>query len=472
MLSALLVVGLFSSLHSLRTCKGLSGCASVRRIGTSSRLIASSNHAECRAINVHRSLTVLHSVSPLDAINREDFPILQTEAYPGKPLIYLDSGASSQKPTYVLDQMQDYYMTSHSNVHRGAHALAAKATEKYESGRVTVQKFINAARREEIIFTRGATEALNILALSWAQKLQPGDEIILSVMEHHSNLVPWQMAAQRTGAVLKFVGLNESMEYDLAQLRSLLSPRTKLVSVVHASNVLGTANPVRDIVELAHSVGALVMLDACQSVPHMAVDVQALGVDFLAASGHKMCGPTGIGFLYGRYDLLLDMAPSLGGGEMIDTVDLLSSTYALPPSRFEPGTPPIAEVVGLAAACDYISGIGMNRIHEHEKQLGRYLCEQLEQVDGITVYGPPSNSGRRLGLAAFNSRDVHPTDLSFFLDQEGVAVRTGHHCTQPLHKELGVAGSMRASLYFYNSKADVDVFIAKLKDTLAFFKSM
>ena len=281
--------------------------------------------------------TFTHSSDELGAINKHDFPILSTEAYPGKPLIYLDSGASSQKPLQVLNAMQDYYLTSHSNVHRGAHSLAAKATEKYENGRVTVQRFINAARREEIVFTRGATEAINLIALSLSQQLQPGDEILLSEMEHHSNLVPWQMLAQRTGAVLKFVPLNATMEFDLDAFYSLISEKTKVVSVVHCSNVLGTCNPIKDIVRAAHEVGALVFLDACQSVPHMPVDVQDLGIDFLAASGHKMCGPTGIGFLYGKYDLLSTMPPAFGGGEMIDVVELQRSTYAPPPSRFEPG---------------------------------------------------------------------------------------------------------------------------------------
>jgi cysteine desulfurase/selenocysteine lyase len=340
----------------------------------------------CRALRPHRLNMAL------DAINRQDFPILNTEAYPGKPLVYLDSGASSQKPLQVLDAMQNYYLTSHSNVHRGAHALAAKATEMYEAGRTTIQKFINAERREEVIFTRGATEAINLVALSWTQRLVPGDEILLSVMEHHSNLVPWQLAAQRTGAVLKFVELNESMEYDLEQFKALLTPRTKIVSVVHASNVLGSCNPIKEIVKASKAVGAAVLLDACQSIPHMPVDVQDLGVDFAAFSSHKMCGPTGIfvtsyisiftiirvyecndigiGILYGRYEQLLSMPPALGGGEMIDTVELQSSTYALPPSRFEPGTPAIAEVVGLAAACDYLDSIGMDRIHAHERELG------------------------------------------------------------------------------------------------------
>ena len=274
-----------------------------------------------------------------DAISRDDFPILATEAYPGKKLVFLDSAASSQKPNYVLEAMDSYYKTSHANVHRGAHALAVKATEKYEAAREQVKVFVNAESYEEIVFTRGATEAINLVALSWSQRLKPGDEIILSEMEHHSNLVPWQMVAQRTGAVLKFVMMNSSMEFDLDHFYSLVTERTKMVSIAHASNVLGTCNPVKEVIEAAHSVGALVLLDACQSVPHMPVDVRELDVDFLAASGHKMCGPTGIGFLYGKKDLLNSMPPVMGGGEMIDQVQLQTSTYAKSPSRFEAGTP-------------------------------------------------------------------------------------------------------------------------------------
>jgi len=273
----------------------------------------------------------------IPSINRDDFPILSTEPYPGKKLVYLDSGASSQKPTQVLEKMDNYYKTSHSNVHRGAHALAMKATTLYEWARDQVRLFVNARHREEIIFTRGASEAINIVALSFSTTLKPGDEIILSVMEHHSNLVPWQMAAQRTGAVLKFVNLTANMEFDYDHYFSLLGPRTKMVAVSHASNVLGSINPVKDIIRAAHEVGARVLVDACQSIPHMPVDVQALDADFLVASSHKMCGPTGIGFLYGKLDLLSALPPVYGGGEMIDRVDLFSSTYAAPPSRFEAG---------------------------------------------------------------------------------------------------------------------------------------
>ncbi len=379
-----------------------------------------------------------------DAINREDFQILDIEAYPGRRLIYLDSAASSQKPLGVLHAMDEYYRTSHSNVHRGAHSLAMKATTLYEDARTSVQKLINANSREEIIFTRGATEAINIVALSWTQRLLPGDEIIVSVMEHHSNLVPWQLAAQRTGAILRFVNLTSTHEFDIDHYRSILSRRTKLVATSHASNVLGTINPIEEIISEAHKVGAVVFLDACQSVPHMPVNVQKLNVDFIAASGHKMCGPTGIGFLYGKQDILKSMPPYFGGGEMIDNVELVSSTYAPPPSRFEAGTPPIAEAIGLGAACDYLMKIGMTNIFNHERNLGTYLYRQLKCIDGLTLYGPDAEESTRTGLVAFNHRSVHATDLSFFLDKEGVAIRSGHHCTQPLHSTLNAAGSARA----------------------------
>lgn len=413
------------------------------------------------------------SDSDLDAIKRNDFPILDVEAYEGKPLVYLDSAASSHKPVQVLESMEMYYLNYHSNVHRGAHSLATKATELYEASRLSVQKLINAKGRDEIIYTKGATEAINIVASSFSQRFKEGDEIILSVMEHHSNLVPWQMAAQRTGAVLKFVQLTSDMKFDLDHYYSLLSEKTKFVALSYASNVLGVVNPVKEIISAAHDVGAHVLLDSCQSVPHMPVDVQALDVDFIAASSHKMCGPTGIGFLYGKSELLNSMPPYQGGGEMIEKVELESSTYAKAPSRFEAGTPPIAEAIGLGAACEYITAIGMDKIFEHEVALGKYLYEELTKIEGVELYGPPPTAEcPRTGLAAFNVKGIHSTDLSFFLDQEGVAVRTGHHCTQPLHTVLGLAGSMRASVYFYNSKADVDQLILKLKETINMFSGM
>jgi len=413
--------------------------------------------------------------SSMDGIARTDFPILDQEAHPGKPLIYLDSAASSQKPRFVFDKMTNYYSNSHSNVHRGAHALAVRATDLFEASRDQVQKFINAEKREEIVFTKGATDAINLVALSWGQRLQPGDEIILTEMEHHANLVPWQMLAQRSGAVLKFVRLTDSMEFDMEHFLSLLSAKTKLVAFTHASNVLGSVNPAHEIVAAAHKVGAVVLLDACQSVPHMPVDVQSLNPDFLVASAHKMCGPTGVGFLYGRKSLLESMPPVMGGGEMIHTVELQSSTYADPPYRFEAGTPAIAGCIGLGAACEYLTTLRMQRIHDHITRLGFYLYLQLSSIPNLELYGPNClvpPFPTRTGLVAFNHKTIHAADLAFFLDREGIAVRTGHHCAQPLHKTLNVPGSVRASLYFYNSQQDVDTFVTKLKDVIRMFETM
>lgn len=438
----------------------------------------SSTPSSLRASTLKPTSSAAESTNPanIEAINRCDFPILDQEAYPGKPLVYLDSAASSQKPTYVIESMNEYYKKTHSNVHRGAHALAARATTLYEGARDQVKNLINAKLREEVIFTRGATDAINLVVSSWGEsQLEAGDEVILSVMEHHSNIVPWQMLAEKKGLVIKFAQMKDNIDsqvLDMDHFKSLLTDKTKFVSLQHASNVLAICNPVEDIIEAAHGVGAKVLLDACQSVPHMVVDVQKLNVDFLVASSHKMCGPTGVGFLYGKTDLLQVMPPVQGGGEMIDTVTLEGSTFAMPPSRFEAGTPAIAEAVGLGAACEYLNKVGMDRIHQHEAELGDYLYRELKKIPGLTLYGPHPDQQARTGLVAFNCDAVHATDLSFFLDQEGVAVRTGHHCTQPLHRELGAAGSIRASLYFYNSKDDVDVFVTKLKEVITMFENM
>lgn len=403
---------------------------------------------------------------------KSDFPTLDQDAYPGKPLVYLDSAATSQKPRQVLEAMAAYYEQSNANVHRGVHALSIRATDAYEAARDKVQHFVHAGAREEIVFTRGATEAINLVAYTWGlQNLKEGDEILLTVMEHHSNLVPWQLVAAKTGAVLKFVGLNDAEGLDMDQFYALLSPKTKLVAFPHVSNTLGCILPAKDMAAAAHRVGAVVLVDACQSVPHMKVDVQDLDVDFLAASSHKMCGPTGAGFLYGKLALLKEMPPWQGGGEMIDEVFLEYSTYAGPPARFEAGTPPIAEVVGMGAACDYLTKVGMEAVETHEQALGKYLYEKLDEVEGLRIYGPPpgENGKGRAALAAFNTDQVHASDLAFFLDHEGVAIRSGHHCTQPLHRMLHAKGSLRASLYVYNTKEDVDVFIAKLRETMHFF---
>ena len=402
---------------------------------------------------------------------RADFPILNQEVN-GKPLIYLDNAATSQKPLLVLNRLRDYYEQYNANVHRGAHTLSAKATDAYEGTRDKVAKFINAASRQEIVYTRNASEAINLVAYSWGMSnLQPGDEIILSVMEHHSNIVPWQLVAQKTGAVLKFVELTSEETFDLEQFKTLLSEKTKLVSTVHVSNTLGCINPVQEICALAHEYGAKVLIDACQSVPHMPVDVQEMNCDWLVASGHKMCAPTGIGFLYGKLKVLESMPPFFGGGEMIAEVFLDHSTYAELPHKFEAGTPAIGEAIALGAAIDYLNSIGMDKIHAYEAELTAYLFEQLQQIPEIRIYGPkPDAKGEgRAALAAFTAGEVHPNDLSTLLDQEGVAIRSGHHCTQPLHRFLGLPGTARASLSFYNTREEIDVFIKALKDTLEFF---
>lgn len=405
---------------------------------------------------------------------RPDFPILHQEIH-GKPLVYLDNAATSQKPLAVLDALQNYYRQDNANVHRGVHTLSSRATDAYEGSRDKVARFVNAASRQEIVFTRNASEAINLVAYSWGtSNLQQGDEIILSVMEHHSNLIPWQLLAQRTGAVLKFVELTETQEFDLEQFKSLISDKTKLVSVVHVSNTLGCINPVQEIVAIAHQHGARVLIDACQSVPHLTIDVQAIDCDWLVASGHKMCAPTGIGFLYGKLDLLRSMPPFLGGGEMIADVFLDHATYADLPHKFEAGTPAIAEAIALGAAVDYLSSIGMDKIHAYEAELTAYLFQQLKQLPDVQLYGPlPNANGEgRASLAAFTVGSVHPHDLSTILDQSGIAIRAGHHCTQPLHRHLAAQSTARASLYFYNTHEEIDAFIASLKEAIDFFGSL
>ncbi|NJN04147.1 MAG: SufS family cysteine desulfurase [Leptolyngbyaceae cyanobacterium SL_1_1] len=405
---------------------------------------------------------------------RADFPILSQEVN-AQPLIYFDNAATSQKPQAVLEAIARYYQQDNANVHRGIHALSVRATDAYESVRDKVAAFVNAASRDEIVFTRNASEAINLVAYAWGlSNLQPDDEIILSVMEHHSNLVPWQLIAQRTGAVLKHVGLTETQGFDLDQFKQLVSAKTKLVAVVHVSNTLGCINPVAEIIATAHQVGAKVLVDACQSVPHAPVDVQAMNCDWLVASGHKMCGPTGAGFLYGKLAVLNAMPPFLGGGEMIADVFLDHSTYAELPHKFEAGTPAIAEVIALGAAVDYLTSLGIDKIADYEHELTAYLFQELNQLPQVKIYGPqPQSDGSgRAALAAFTVEGVHAQDLATLLDQSGVAIRSGHHCTQPLHRVLGVPSTARVSLYFYNTRAEIDLFIAALKDTIEFFSSI
>lgn len=405
---------------------------------------------------------------------REDFPILNQEIN-GKPLVYLDNAATSQKPLAVINAWQEYYLKYNSNVHRGIHTLSTKATDAYEGARDQVAAFVNAVSRNEIVYTRNASEAVNLVAYSWGlNNLKAGDEIIVSVMEHHSNFVPWQMVAQKTGAVLKFVELTKTGEFNFEQYKTLVSDKTKLVAVAHISNVLGCQNPVQKICTTAHKNGAKVLIDACQSVPHIRVDVQEIDCDWLVASGHKMCAPTGIGFLYGKLELLEEMPPFLGGGEMISEVFFDHSTYAELPHKFEAGTPAIGEAIALGAAVDYLTNIGMEKIHNYEAELTTYLFEKLNQIPEVTIYGPQPNGDAkgRAALASFTVENLHPNDLSTMLDEAGVAIRSGHHCAQPLHQYLNISSTARASLSFYNTRDDIDAFIVALKETIEFFSNI
>ncbi len=405
---------------------------------------------------------------------RADFPILSQTVHGDRRLVYLDSAATSQKPRAVIHALKRHLETDNANVHRGAHALSARSTDAFEQARDKIATFVNANARDEIVFTRGATEAINLVAHSWGrQNLRAGDEIVLTVMEHHSNLVPWQQLAAERGVLLKFARLNATEQLDLPHLESLLTERTRLVALAHVSNTLGCVAPVEGVVRAARRVGALVLLDACQSVPHMPVDVQALGADFLVASGHKMCGPSGVGFLWARREVLGEMPPWQGGGEMIDAVRLVGSTYAPPPARFAAGTPAITEAIGLGAAVDYLSALGMEAVEAQERALGERLYRALAAVPGIRIYGPDPALAPRAALCAFNHESVHASDLAAFLDQDGVAIRSGHHCTQPLHKEvLGVSGSARASLYVYNTESDIEALIASIASTVALFDAL
>ncbi|MGK7953930.1 MAG: SufS family cysteine desulfurase [Crocosphaera sp.] len=405
---------------------------------------------------------------------REDFPILHQEIH-GKPLVYLDNAATSQKPVTVLEALRHYYEKDNANVHRGAHSLSIRATEAYEGARDKIAKFVNAASRQEIIFTRNATEAINLVAYSWGlSNLKPGDEIITSVMEHHSNFVPWQMIAKQTGAIIKYVPLTDNEDFDLEAFKSLLSEKTKLVTIVHVSNTLGCINPVEEVINLSHAKGIKVLIDACQSIPHIPINVQEMDCDWLVASGHKMCGPSGVGFLYGKREILEAMPPFLGGGEMINEVFFDSFTCGELPHKFEAGTPAIAEAIALGAAVDYLTQIGMDKIHGYEEELTAYLFTKLAEIPNIRIYGPkPTEKGQgRAALAAFNIEGIHGSDLSTLLDHEGVAIRSGHHCTQPLHRLFDASGSARVSLYFYNTYEEIDQFVMILKETIDFFTNI
>ncbi|MDQ7850777.1 MAG: cysteine desulfurase [Armatimonadota bacterium] len=399
---------------------------------------------------------------------REDFPLLQQRVH-GKPLVYLDSAATSQKPRVVLEALARYYSEYNANVHRGIYAMAELATQRYEEARARVARFINAPRPEEVVFTRGTTEAINLVAYTWGRAtLRPGDEILLTEMEHHSNMVPWQLLAAEKGVRLRFVPFDHHGQLVMEEFDRLLTEHTRLVAVTHQSNVLGTINPVGEIARRAHALGALVLVDGAQSVPHMPVDVQALGCDFLAFSAHKMCGPTGAGALWARYELLQAMPPFHGGGEMIMLVTLEGATYKDPPHKFEAGTPNIADCIVWATAIDYLEGFGMAAIREHERQLLRYALGQLREVPGVRVLGPEDVEQRGSAIA-FDLPGVHPHDVAQVLDQEGIAVRAGHHCAQPLHRRLGLAASTRASLYLYNTPGDIDALTRGLETVRRLF---
>ena len=399
---------------------------------------------------------------------KKDFPILFQEIN-DEPLVYLDNAATSQKPQQVLDALNTYYQRDNANVHRGVHTLAERATAKYEMARQKVKTFINAKETAEVLFTRGTTTSLNWVAKSFGEaNVNEGDEIVISYMEHHSNIIPWQQLAKKQKATLRYIELTPTGELDLASAKKLITAKTKIVAIAHVSNVLGVVNPIAELTEIAHQVGAVMVVDGAQSVPHMAVDVQQLDVDFYAFSGHKMLAPTGIGVLYGKRSLLEKMEPIEFGGEMIDFVYLEDSTWKELPWKFEAGTPNIAGAIGLGAAIDYLTELGMEDIHHYEQELVAYVLPKLQEIPGITIYGP-TDPAKRTGVITFNLEGVHPHDLATAMDMEGVAVRAGHHCAQPLMNYLEVNSTARASFYFYNTKSDADTFIKALLATKEFF---
>lgn len=392
---------------------------------------------------------------------RESFPILSRTVY-GKPLIYLDNGATTQKPLCVLDAMQEEYLNVNANVHRGVHWMSQQATDLHEVARETVRKFINARSTTEVVFTRGTTESLNLVASSFVEGcMKEGDEVIVSTMEHHSNIVPWQLQEQRKGIVLKVIPMTDEGELQLEEYEKLFTERTKLVSVTQVSNVLGTVNPVKEMIRIAHEHGVPVVVDGAQSVPHFAVDVQDLDCDFLAFSGHKVYGPTGVGVLYGKEEWLDRLPPYQGGGEMIERVSFEKTTFERPPLKFEAGTPDYIATHGLATALDYVTSLGMNNILAHEQDLTRYALQQLREIEGMHIYGHRNDSGD--AVISFNVGDIHHMDLGTLLDQLGIAVRTGHHCAQPLMDRLGILGTVRASFGLYNTREEVDALVAGIK---------
>lgn len=388
---------------------------------------------------------------------REDFPILSREVH-GKPLVYLDNAATTQKPLCVLDAMRDEYLNENANVHRGVHYLSVQATELHEQARETVRRFLNAESASEIVFTRGTTEGLNLIAATFSEAMmEPGDEVIVSVMEHHSNIVPWQLAARRKGIRLRVIPMTDDGVLDMEAYDNLFNEKTRIVSVAHVSNVLGTVNPVEDIVRMAHDHGVPCVVDGAQSAPHVKVDVQRLGCDFYVCSGHKMYGPTGIGVLYGKEEWLDRLPPYQGGGEMIDHVSFDKTTFEKPPLKFEAGTPDYIASHGLAVAIDYMERLGMDNIERHERELTAYALQRLSAIDGMHIYGPHDQLHSHDAVVSFNVGNIHHMDMGTLLDQLGIAVRTGHHCAQPLMDRLGVLGTVRASFALYNTKHEIDV---------------
>ena len=404
----------------------------------------------------------------LGDLTRKDFPILSKKLASGKSLIYLDHAATSQKPLKVIQTLNDYYKEYNSNVHRGAHQLSAKATQAFEDSRLITSQFINAFSSNEIVFTRNATEAINLVARSWGDsEVKEGDEILISLMEHHSNIVPWQLLSQRTGCRINYVGVTESGTLDIEDLKSKISSKTKLISLVHSSNTLGCCNPIKKINQIRKKYNTLFLVDACQSLAHQEIDVQDLGIDFLVGSSHKLCGPTGVGFLWARRELLERMPPFLGGGEMIQDVYLDKSSWAELPHKFEAGTPAIGEAIAMGEALKYLKLIGINNIEKWEKELINYLFESINSIKNISVLGPkPSELEKRGSLITFHVKGIHSEDISTLLDINGICIRSGHHCCQPLHRQYGLNSTARASISFTNTKEELDIFIEELKSAI------
>lgn len=400
---------------------------------------------------------------------REDFPILSKKVYDGKPLVWLDSAATSQKPHSVIQTLVDYYEGYNANVHRGVHALSIESTARFEEARQKVADFINAPTSESIIWTRNTTESINLVANTWAlENIKEGDEIVVTRMEHHSNLIPWQKVARDKGATLRFLPMADDQTIDMSGVDSIITPRTKLLAMVHVSNGIGTINPVKELTAKARAVGAAVLIDGAQSVPHMPVDVQDLDCDFLAFSGHKMVGPTGIGVLYAKRDILENMEPFLRGGEMVLEVTYEDASWADLPMKFEAGTPNIADAIGLGAAVDYLQNIGMANIQEHDKQMTKYALDSFKELEELELYGP-KNPDLRSSILSFHHSEVHPHDLGTVLDRRGIAIRTGHHCNMPLIRSLGVPATARASFYLYNTEEEIDILVDALKEAFKYF---